>query len=206
MVEVFLLAFSVIFFINLFNPGPAAGDENTSSVDPTISDWAGSIETVEKLGDAKMPELSGKIGHEQHFGYSKCFKSGESHQTNKYSKPLASVPNGNCGAYGGGKTADQEMWYFNMRWFTASGYPGNIKHKKVIVTNPKNGKMVVVSVEEYGPAAYLKTRDGIVAGASPEVYNYLKLANPYTGDPDDKKGFATFGLAKDQDIPLGPLN
>jgi hypothetical protein len=197
-----ILAVGSVFVI-LFLFTSMAGGNISGSEEAAASTWTGSSDTVATLGAAKMPELSGKIGHEQHFRPG-C--EGGTHLTNEYSHPLAYISDGSCGAYGSGKKPIQEEWYFNMRWFTSSGYPDNIKHKKVIITNPVNGKRVVASVEEYGPAAYLKTRDGIVAGASPEVYNYLELANPYTKNPNDKKGFATFGLAKDQSIPLGPLN
>lgn len=173
--------------------------------DSQVSNWTGSADTVAELGGVKMPATSGKIGHEQHASKQSCFASGNTH----YNGPLsffASIGSvTNCMAFGGPMTTEQEEWYFNMRWNTGSGYPGNVKHKKVIITNPANGKRIVASIEEYGPAARLMTRDGINSGASPEVYKYLGLANPYTGNPNDKSGYATFGFAKDQNIPLGPL-
>lgn len=176
--------------------------ENNSQV----SNWAGSTDTVAELGGAKMPATAGKIGHEQHASKQSCFAPGNVH----YNGPLSFFDSvgsvSNCMAFGGPMTTEQEEWYFNMRWNTGSGYPSNVKHKKVIITNPVNGKRIVASIEEYGPAARLMTRDGINAGASPEVYKYLGLANPYTGNPNDKSGYATFGFATDQNIPLGPLN
>lgn len=197
---IFALSFVVLVLFRLATPGGGAADTTNGS------NWTGSTDTVATLDGAKMPETSGKIGHEQHASKSSCFASGNTHFDGPLSffTSVGSVTN--CMAFGGPFTREQEEWYFNMRWDTSSGYPGNVKHKKVIITNPANSKRIVVSIEEYGPAARLKTRDGIVAGAPPEVYHYLKLTNPYTGNPSDKEGYATFAFAKDQNIPLGPLN
>jgi len=182
------------------------GSNESDAKETLASNWTGSSDTIATLGTATMPELSGKIGHEQHASKPSCFKSGNVHFDGPLSFFATVGSVSNCMAFGGPMTTEQEEWYFNMRWDTGSGYPTNVKHKKVIITNPANGKKVVASIEEYGPAARLKARDGIVAGASPEVYNYLGLANPYTGNPNDKKGYATFAFAKDQNIPIGPLN
>lgn len=191
----------VIFIIALFNPGSNIDQAGAS----TPSNWTGSNDIVATLGAAKMPATSGKIGHEQHASKQSCFAPGNFHFIDSLSffASVGSVTN--CMAFGKPRTTDQERWYFNMRWDTGSGYPNNVMHKKVIITNPVNGKRIVASIEEYGPAARLMVRDGINSGASPEVYNYLELTNPYTKNPNDKNGYAEFGFAKDQNIPLGPL-
>lgn len=188
-----------LFAVGWKNVGP----ENAVA-EESPSNWTGATDITKTLGSAKMPTMSGKIGHEEHASKKSCFTSGQTHFTGPLSKPLGAVSN--CMAFGGPMTQAQERWYFNMRWDTGGDYPENYKHKKVIITNPKNGKRIVVSIEEYGPADYLRKRDGIVAGAPPDVYNYLELENAYTGNPGDKKGYAIFGFAKDQKIPLGPLN
>jgi hypothetical protein len=202
----YLAAFAV--FIMVFSTCTFTGScDSADALEPsTTSNWTGSADTVAELDGARMPATSGKIGHEQHASKQSCFAAGNVH----YNGPLSFFDSigsvSNCMAFGGPMTTDQERWYFNMRWYTGSGYPGNVKHKKVIITNPANGKRIVASIEEYGPAAYLMTRDGINSGASPEVYKYLELTNPYTGNPSDKSGFAEYGFAVDQNIPLGPLN
>ncbi len=194
--------FVFLFVVGMIG-GPGSETDQASAGSPASS-WAGSTDTVSTVGRAKMPATSGKIGHEQHASKQSCFKSGNKH----YDGPNSYLSAGsvsNCMAFGKPRTTDQERWYFNMRWDTGGNYPNDVMHKKIIITNPKNGKRIVASIEEYGPAARLMTRDGINSGASPEVYKYLGLENPYTGNPNDKKGYATFGFAKDQDIPLGPL-
>lgn len=171
--------------------------------------WSGSTETVTKLAGVDLPATGGKLGHEEHIpevtsSGQRCFNEGETHYSDKNSHPLSYVSN--CAAMGHyRKTTEQERWYFNMRWDTSGNYPEDIVHKKIILTNPVNGRKVVVSVEEYGPASYLMSRDGINSGAPPDVYNYLDLPNPYTKDPGDKRGYVSIGFAKDQNICLGPL-
>ena len=65
--------------------------------------------------------------------------------------------------------------------------------------------MVVASIIERGPAEFKWTQDGINCGGSREVLNYLETEDANTDDPNDDKGKVLFGFAKDQNIPLGPL-
>ena len=207
---IFLVLGVIIFVFSIGQEGVSDSDDASGGK----STWAGSINTIEtitftknnKKYTAKMPATAGKIGHEQHAANQNCFKNGNSHYNGLlsfYSK-IGSVKN--CMAFGSPRTTEQEEWYFNMRWDTSGNYPTNVEHLKVIITNPKNNKKIVASIEEYGPAAFLMARDGINAGASPEVYKYLELSNPYTNNPNDKSGYAEFSFAEDQNIPLGPLN
>ncbi len=130
--------------------------------------------------------------------------------------------NGMAGGYGAfGSEAspaslDQERYYITMRWNYCEWYEdsGNLdsfgragtycrnldsaakswhRHKKVIVTNPSNGKQVVVSVEESGPAIWT----GRVSGLSPEAMIAL---NASTNDE------LLYYWAGNQDINLGVLN
>lgn len=178
------------------------GSGNAEATEPA---WSGSDDTIPELDGLKMPATEGKLGSEEHmsskFDKTKCFIPGNSHYEGPDSNPLTYTldgPDGSCGSYPP-RTTDQERWYFNMRWPS-----GKFAHKKVIVTNPKNGKRVVVSIEEYGPAEWVTRRNGINCGAPPEVRNYLETGSAYT-PPSDKTGFVIFGFAKDQNIPLGPL-
>jgi hypothetical protein len=195
-----LLIICLIFFaISIGGAEKKTDESNDAYIGVSCS---GIDDTTQELGVVKMPYPSGKIGHEEHAAKSKCFLSGHKH----FSAFMTVGSVTNCMAFGGNFKTDQERYYFNMRWEYSGSTKEQYRHKKVIITNPKNGKRIVTSIEEYGPAAYLKSRDGIVAGAPPDVYKYLELANPYTKKPGDKKGAACFGLAKDQSIPLGPLN
>ncbi len=184
------------------------------------SNFTGSTDTVSVLGNVKMPALEGKLGHEDHLfpsnrGGIGDIVSGDPTNNNCISNKIHYVGDdskeggniitaGGCGAFGSGMKTEEERWYFNMQW-EYDGHKEDYRHKKVIITNPANGKRIVVSIEETGPAQFVTDRDGINAGAPPEVYRYLELENPYTGNPNDKKGFVHFGLAADQSIPLGPL-
>jgi hypothetical protein len=199
------------------------GVDEASGKETGLSNWTGSTATVDKIGKAKLPDTSGKLGHEDHLfpgsrggigdvvsgdaASDSCIKD-KVHYVGEDSKKSGKIITaGGCGAMDTGRnmTTDQERWYFNMRWDTSGNYPNDVRHKKVIITNPKNGKKIVASIEEYGPGARVTRRDGINCGAPTEVYKYLETASPYTGNPGDKKGYVEFGFAEDQNIPLGPL-
>ncbi len=69
--------------------------------------------------------------------------------------------------------------------------------KRVVVTNPANGKKVVVSIVESGPAIWT----GRKAGLSPEAMLALGISASTNGN--NPLGFA---WAADQATPLGPVN
>jgi hypothetical protein len=106
------------------------------------------------------------------------------------------------GLYGSWATApsvENERYYINMRWnYTSlhgqailapkSWYYG----KRVIVTNPANGKRVVAAVIEYGPGVMTR-----VSGLSPEAMYAL-------GAVTDNN--LQYYWAANQAFPLGPLN
>jgi len=137
------------------------------------------------------------------------------------STPVA-ARNGMAGGYGAfGSEAspasiDQERYYITMRWnycewyedagnLDSFGRPGTYcrnlnstakswhRHKRVIVTNPDNGKQVVVSIEESGPAFWT----GRVSGLSPEAMDAISASTN-----DD----LYYYWAGDQNLSLGPLN
>jgi hypothetical protein len=114
---------------------------------------------------------------------------------------------------------EDERYYINMRWSyvnwfespdgscssapdghpdtCTSNYNSSSKNwhyrKKVIVTNPANGKRVVASVLEAGPAIWT----GRVSGLSPEAMLAISAST---------NNNLNYYWAADQSIPLGPLN
>ncbi len=83
-------------------------------------------------------------------------------------------------------------------WTTRLAYLRDwYKYRKVVLVNPKNGKVLVAVVADSGPAAFT----GKSFGGSPEVMKYLNMKDGkqkgpvvlfFVDDPDDK-------------VPLGPL-
>jgi hypothetical protein len=67
------------------------------------------------------------------------------------------------------------------------------KQKRVVVTNPANGKKIVASVLESGPAIWV----GRVAGLSPEAMYALGASS---------NNYLNYYWAADQSMPLGPIN
>ena len=177
------------------------------------SSWAGSTDTVTSIGGVTLPATEGKIGNEEHVPGRKgntnyqpavvldCMTPGNSHYEGPGSEALTFTNTGNCATFNPYKT-EEERYYFNMFWPAPIDGFGK---KKVIITNPKNNKMVVASIIERGPAEFKWTQDGINCGGSREVLNYLETEDANTDDPNDDKGKVLFGFAKDQNIPLGPL-
>jgi hypothetical protein len=72
------------------------------------------------------------------------------------------------------------------------------KHRKVIVMNPKNGKMIAAVIADAGPAKWT----GKSFGGSPEVMHYLESKD------GKQKGPVVIFFADDPDnkIPLGPID
>lgn len=204
----FLIIAGIIFLFMYFLSANILGasQKDTGGTTQGSGDCPAMTQTLGKL---EMPYPAGKIGFEDHMtdinNPTRCFVSGSSHYLGKDSHPAdaghftLNNPDNSCGSYNP-RTTDQEHWYFNMRWKSA-----DVAHKKVVIRNPRNGKCLVASIEEWGPAARLMVSDGINAGASNEVTNYLETGDPYTKTPNDKKGgYAEFGFAVDQNVPLGP--
>lgn len=100
---------------------------------------------------------------------------------------------------GGKIPPDDETWYVNQRWcYSARCFKGqkigngrDYSGKRVVVTNPKNGRSIVASVIEWGPGVMSR-----VAGLSPEASVALGAKT------DDN---LTYGWAVDQNVPLGPV-
>lgn len=153
-----------------------------------------------------------KLGHEEHL-------------TETRPKHYCGKDSGDCNALAGGgafapHTTEQERYYFNTRWggwiwhhggsITLDNKKGarearkKVKHAKLIITSTESDKSMVVSAEESGPAVWVTDRDGVLYGAPPEVYGYMKTSDPYTGNPRDGKGKIEVKFAQDQKVKLGP--
>lgn len=150
---------------------------------------------VQSLEGYSIPATSGKTAREQHLyldvdeaAQGRTDASAAIHYY-RSGTPSASQ-NGMAGGYGafgsGGSPAstDQERYYINMRWSYCdwyeeggSTYTRNCstaaknwhRHKKVVVSNPANGRTLIASVEESGPAIWT----GRVSGLSPEAFAEL---------------------------------
>jgi len=140
------------------------------------------------------------------------------------------IRNGVAGTGAFGKLdASIEKYYITMRWNYTDWYEGadgscnsstdgrldtcirnssgTLKSwhlgKKVIVSNPRNGRKIVTAVGESGPAIWVTREQGVVGGLSPEGIDYLVGMNYNTlGSKDNLQ----FGWSVDQNLPLGPLN
>jgi len=140
------------------------------------------------------------------------------------------IRNGVAGTGAFGKLdASIEKYYITMRWNYTDWYEDNdgscnsstdgkldtcvrslsntLKSwhlgKKVIVSNPRNGRKLVAAVGESGPAIWVTREQGVVAGLAPEAIDYLVGMNYNSlGSKDTLE----YGWSVDQNISLGPLN
>lgn len=98
----------------------------------------------------------------------------------------------------------QEKYYVAVQtlylpdWNTRLAYLRDwYKYRKVVLTNPKNGKAVVAVVADSGPAAFT----GKHFGGSPEVMDYLQMH-----DGKQRGPVVLFFVDDPQNqVPLGPL-
>lgn len=165
----------------------------------------------------RLPAYSGKVCREQHLYLNSAEAAlGRTWASTKLHYKDSNVPlsvrladgindmAGGYGAFGSPASVSRERYYVNMRW----GYGSDMtlkswyRHKKLIVTYKATGKSVVVSIEEYGPAAWT-TR---VAGLSPEA---MKAIGTECNDGGGEKGpsdVITYYWAGSQSLPLGPID
>ena len=99
---------------------------------------------------------------------------------------------------------ETEKWYAVVQtlylpdWNTRQPYLKDwYKYRKVLIINTDNGKAVVASIADSGPAAFT----GKQYGGSPEVMDYL-------GGPRYKKGPVLLFFVDDpnNEVPLGPVD
>lgn len=171
---------------------------------------------VSKLSGIPIPATSGKVAREQHLNLvAGCTGSNylTTRETSAHHYSLSGTPSasrngmawetsGGCGYGAWGPTAPSvanERYYINMRWnytnangqtilTNKSWYYG----KRVVITNPANGKKVVAAVIEYGPGVMTR-----VAGLSPEA---MYAIGATTNDS------LKYYWAADQTMSLGSVN
>ena len=165
-----------------------------------------------QIGGSKMlegiplPAYSGLVGQEQHLCLTVSQEPPATHYAISGTPPAAQ--NGMAwqegggsgyGAWGKAPPVEDERYYVNMRWnyTTLNGQvilaPKDWYYKKrVLVINPANGKRVIASIVEYGPAPWT----GRVSGLSPEAMLALGAQT------DDN---LTYYWALDQSLPRGPM-
>gem|GEM_PF-3905609 len=174
---------------------------------------------LSRLEGYDIPATTGKVGREQHLYLTSGGEDAGTHYS--LSGTPSAAQNGMAGGYGSFGTSsspastDQERYYINMRWNYAEWYEDSStmdsfnrpmtrtrnlnttaknwhRHKKVIVTNPNNGRQLVVSIEESGPALWT----GRVSGLSPEAMSELSASTDDT---------LTYYWAGNQGMSLGRL-
>lgn len=189
------------------------------------------LPTTDTLDGWHIPSSKGKFGVEQHLTSSAQITK---HYQEHESFGVPAVKNGAAGGFGsfaGGNPVpiSREAWYSNMRW-TYVNWAWNGRAQKTPKTNEGfswlkskkvvfkfNGKCIVTSIEETGPAPWTGTgrsrgnptpdwqgyRDsdppnynGRIAGASPEVARALGLTT---------NNVVEVGWAADQSVPLGTV-
>lgn len=184
----------------------------------TATSPGGDLESgLSRMDGYDIPATSGRVGREQHLYVTGSAESSATHYS--LTGTPAAAQNGMAGGYGsfGSSSSpasiDQERYYINMRWNYAEWYEDGAtldsfgkpmtrtrnlnmtaknwhRHKKVVVTNPSNGRQLVASVEESGPAFWT----GRVSGLSPEAMYELGAVTDNT---------LTYYWAANQNVALG---
>jgi len=212
LIQACLMAFAVLFVINLFNPSDKASATETDSGGEAVAGVT-VPNTVTTLGTGKekitIPSTKGKTGVEEYL-------SGMT-----FSRQCNST---------------EEKWYITMRWpYVAWAWNGRAKivssattatkpeyaTKRIIVYNPKTKKSVVTAICEAGPAPwtgsgrgsdnppsywtgyhqfdpdeYATKYVGRVSGLAPAAFRAIDAKE------DD---VLEYGFAEDQNIALGPI-
>jgi len=174
---------------------------------------------VTTLEGYTIPATTGLVGREQHLyldaDEESAGRTDASAGIHYYrSSVVDAAKNGMAGGYGAFGSAsspasvEQERYYITMRWNYCSWYDdagvtrcGSFnataknwhRHKKVVVTNPANGRQLVASVEEAGPAIWT----GRVSGLSPEAMSALDAVTDNT---------LNYLWAVNQNVGLGRIN
>ncbi len=194
-------------------PTAATQEEQTDEVTGEVTQTSCGPTVDSLIPGVSMYAKGGKIGREEHLPT-------PNHYIGPDSKPTAFAAGGGAGAFAP-HTTEQERWYITSQWpyarFTTSGVlaiPGSkarlirqkIAHSRLVIKSVETGKMMVVSVEEAGPAGFVSARHGVNYGGPPEVYHYLGFkSEPYDNNPRSNNGrIEVLGFAKDQSTKLGP--
>lgn len=193
------------------DPNSATADSQLPDDQVVATECGEVVETL--IPGVKMYPSGGKLGREEHLPT-------PNHYIGPDSAPTAFAKGGGAGAFAP-HTRDQERWYITSQWpyaqFTTSGVKvlqgtqakqirQKLAHSRLVIKSVETGKMMVVSVEEAGPAGKVSARHGINYGGPPEVYRYLGFkSEPYSNNPRDNNGrIEVLGFTKDQKAKLGP--
>lgn len=158
------------------------------------------------LDGIPLPAYSGKVGREQHLCLTMSQEPADTHYAVSGTPPAArngmaweESGGSGYGAWGKAAPIEDERYYVCMRWnyTNMNGQPVLAPKdwyygKRVLVINPANGKRLVASIIEYGPAPWT----GRVSGLSPEAMLVLGAQT------DDN---LVYYWANDQAFPLGPI-
>jgi hypothetical protein len=158
------------------------------------------------LDGVPLPAYSGKVGREQHLCLTMSKEPAAKHYAVSGTPPAArngmaweESGGSGYGAWGKAAPVEDERYYVNMRWnYTdMNGQPilapkDWYYKKRVLVINPANGKRLVASIIEYGPAPWT----GRVSGLSPEAMLMLGAQT------DDN---LVYYWANTQDLAPGPI-
>jgi len=193
----------------------------------SIPEGASMARWVSSLNGVAMPTTSGLTGKEQHLWTTRGETDEAGHYAingTPVNGVSVTLQNGVAGTGAFGKLDPTiEKYYINMRWTYCEwyedfstpdsyGYPttrsrnvnSSLKDwhlgKKIIVSNPRNGRKIVVAIGEAGPAIWVTNARGVTSGMSPEAIDYIVGANYGAGGDNLEYGFAV-----DQSLPLGPL-
>jgi len=192
-----------------------------------IPEGASMARWVSSLDGVAMPTTSGLTGKEQHLWTTRGETDEAGHYAingTPVNGISVTLQNGVAGTGAFGRLDPTiEKYYINMRWTYCEwyedfstpdsyGYPttrsrninSSLKDwhlgKKIIVSNPANGRKIVVAIGEAGPAIWVTNARGVTSGMSPEAVDYIVGANYGAGGNNLEYGFAV-----DQSLPLGPL-
>lgn len=184
---------------------------------------------VSSLDGVGIPSTSGRTGKEQHIWTSHLDGDEAGHYAITGVPPTGpysgiNLQNGVAGTGAFGRIDPNiEKWYITMRWGYCTWYEdfvirdgdypstqttncnASLKSwhfgKKVIISNPVNGRKLVAAIGEAGPAIWVTNVRGVTSGLSPEGTDYIVGSAYGTGGT-----VLEYGFAVDQNLPLGPLN
>lgn len=170
------------------------------------------LPTVEEMQDInEHTQLQSLPARYQHPFYMDRLGGGQGGYTGTYQPGQADTVLGENAALPGQPGAlgrlrkDEEQWYMNMRWTSASGATSGWRDPwakaRVLVYCEETQRAVVCCVGEYGPAQAVVDA-GKVAGISPDTYWYLTNGESIGGGSPR----CIYRVFPDQSAPYGPVN
>ncbi len=189
-------------------------EEQESNISSIFSEYF-KIPVSAKFGDKRLNRSYGLIGAEQHLmRYPGDTMDSHFETAEEAQKFYASGMAPGRGAWGYFAPSREEMteaikqrekYYIAVPTFMAPGWEENVKklyshfkYRKMLVVNPENGKSMIVTIGDAGPAPWT----GKHLGGSPEVMQYLERKD------GGQKGPVLYFFVNDPEekIPLGPIS